>query len=266
MDGMGQKWKGKGNRMGVIYAVGIGPGDEKYMTREAEDAIAASDIVIGYKTYIELIRDRYPEKEYYVNGMRQETERCRKALELAAGGKTCAMISSGDAGVYGMASLLYELLPEYPGVELRMVPGITAALSGAAVLGSPIGHDFAVISLSDLLTPAEKIEKRLALAGEADLCICLYNPGSHTRKDYLKRACGILLQTRPADTVCGWVRNIGRKGQEWQILTLKELAGVEADMLMTVFIGNSETKVIGGHMVTPRGYHIEGNRTVRRNK
>lgn len=252
--------------MGLIYVVGIGPGDEKYMTREAEDAIAASGVIIGYKTYVNLIRDRYPEKEYYVNGMRQETERCRKALEMAQEGKTCAMISSGDAGVYGMASLLYELLPEYPGVELRMVPGITAALSGAAVLGSPIGHDFAVISLSDLLTPADKIEKRLRLAGEADLCICLYNPGSHTRRDYLQKACDILLKVRPADTVCGWVRNIGREGEESDILTLGELKDVEADMLMTVFIGNSETRIINGHMVTPRGYHIEGNRTVRGNK
>ncbi len=252
--------------MGLIYVVGIGPGDEKYMTREAEDAIAASGVIIGYKTYVNLIRDRYPEKEYYVNGMRQETERCRKALEMAQEGKICAMISSGDAGVYGMASLLYELLPEYPGVELRMVPGITAALSGAAVLGSPIGHDFAVISLSDLLTPADKIEKRLRLAGEADLCICLYNPGSHTRRDYLQKACDILLKVRPADTVCGWVRNIGREGEESDILTLGELKDVEADMLMTVFIGNSETRIINGHMVTPRGYHIEGNRTVRGNK
>lgn len=252
--------------MGLIYAVGIGPGDEKYMTREAAEAIAASDVIIGYKTYVALIKDRYPEKEYYVNGMRQETERCKRALEMAENGRTCAVISSGDAGVYGMASLLYELLPEYPHTELHMVPGITAALSGAAVLGSPIGHDFAVISLSDLLTPAEKIEKRLELAGEADLCICLYNPGSRTRRDYLRKACDILLKSRPENTVCGWVRNIGREGQESDILTLGELRDVEADMRMTVFIGNSETKIINGHMVTPRGYHIEGNRTVRWNK
>lgn len=252
--------------MGVLYAVGIGPGDESYMTREAEEAVGSSDVVVGYQTYVNLIRDRYPDKEYIVNGMRQETERCRRALEIAEKGKTCAVVSSGDAGVYGMASLLYELLPSYPDVDLRIVPGITAALSGAAVLGSPIGHDFAVISLSDLLTPADKIEKRLLLAGEADLCICLYNPGSHSRKGYLRKACDILLQARPADTVCGWVRNIGRAGQESAILTLGEMRDVEADMLMTVFIGNSETKVIKGHMVTPRGYHIEGNSTVRGNK
>lgn len=252
--------------MGWVYAVGIGPGDEKYMTQEAEDAILLSDVIIGYRTYIELIRNRYPDKEYYVNGMRQETDRCRKAMELAAAGKNCVVVSSGDAGVYGMASLLYELLPEYPGVKIQVVAGITAALSGAAVLGSPIGHDFAVISLSDLLTPKDKIEKRLYLAGEADLCICLYNPGSHTRKDYLKKACEILLKTRPGDTVCGWVRNIGRDGQTSQILTLGELQNVEADMLMTVFIGNSETKVIHGHMVTPRGYRVEGSSTVCGNK
>lgn len=250
----------------LLYAVGIGPGDELYMTREASDAISASDVIVGYKTYINLIRNRYPEKEYYINGMRQETERCRRALEIASEGKTCAVISSGDAGVYGMASLLYELLPEYPEVEIRVVPGITAALSGAAILGSPIGHDFAVISLSDLLTPADKIEKRLYLAGEADLCICLYNPGSHTRKDYLKKACEILLQMRPADTVCGWVRNIGREGQQSGILTLGQLKDIEADMLMTVFIGNSETRIIQGHMVTPRGYQVEGSCTVRGNK
>ena len=153
-----------------------------------------------------------------------------------------------------MAGLVYELSVEYPDVEIDIVPGISAVLSGSAVLGAPIGHDFAVISLSDLLTPWELIEKRLALAGEGDFCICLYNPSSHKRRDYLKRACEILLNYKGEDTICGYVRNIGREGEEYHITTLKELKDTEVDMFTTVFIGNANTKVIENKMVTPRGY------------
>ena len=153
-----------------------------------------------------------------------------------------------------MAGLVYELSVEYPDVEIDIVPGISAVLSGSAVLGAPIGHDFAVISLSDLLTPWELIEKRLALAGEGDFCICLYNPSSHKRRDYLKRACEILLNYKGEDTICGYVRNIGREGEEYHITNLKELKDTEVDMFTTVFIGNANTKVIENKMVTPRGY------------
>lgn len=167
------------------------------------------------------------------------------------------MICSGDAGVYGMAGLLLELGREFPDCEVEVISGVTAALSGAAVLGAPLIHDFAVISLSDLLTPWELIEKRLACAAEGDFSICIYNPSSRKRNDYLKKACRVLLETKAPDTVCGLVRNIGREGQSFRVLTLAELAETETDMFTTVFVGNSATRVIDGRMVTPRGYRSE---------
>ena len=176
------------------------------------------------------------------------------ALEQAKNGQNVAMVCSGDAGIYGMAGLMYELKAEYPEVELKIIPGITAANGGAAVLGAPLMHDFAVISLSDLLTPWEKIEKRLRAAAEADFVICLYNPSSKKRKDYLEKACQILLEFKRADTVCGIVKNIGRDGEAKKILTLEELKQTEVDMFTTVYIGNEQTKNLDGYMVTPRGY------------
>ncbi len=152
-----------------------------------------------------------------------------------------------------MAGLILELAEDKP-LDIRIIPGVTAALSGGAVLGAPLTHDFAVISLSDLLTPWDKIEKRLELAGEADLCIALYNPSSHRRSDYLRKACDILLRHVSPETVCGVVRNIGREGEAYKVMTLKELREYQADMFTTVFIGNSQTKAVNGKMVTPRGY------------
>lgn len=224
------------------------------MTVEAQEVLEQSDVIVGYTVYAELIRQHFPEKEYIVTGMRQEKERCRLALQTAETGKKTAVVCSGDAGVYGMAGLLFELAEEYPSVEIQVVAGVTAALSGAAVLGAPLGHDFAVVSLSDLMTPWEKIEKRLQMAAEADFCICLYNPSSRKRQDYLKRACKILLERSSSDTVCAYVKNIGRDGEFFQILSLAELQEVQVDMFTTVFIGNSQTKKVGGRMVTPRGY------------
>ena len=185
--------------------------------------------------------------------MRKEVDRCRMAIDCALSGKTTAMISSGDAGVYGMAGLIHELA-EGKDVEIEVIPGVTAALSGGAVLGAPLTHDFAVISLSDALTPWEKIEDRLSHAAQADLCIAIYNPSSHRRADYLKRACEILMRHISQETVCGIVRNIGRDGEEYKVMTLQELADTQVDMFTTVFIGNQQTKVIGGRMITPRGY------------
>ena len=167
------------------------------------------------------------------------------------------MICSGDSGIYGMAALIYELRGEAAEPAIEVVPGLTAACSGASVLGAPLTHDFAVISLSDRLTPWEKIEKRLTAAAEADLSVVLYNPVSHGRPDHLKRACDILLRTLPAERVCGIVRNIGREGEGVRILRLDELRDAPADMFSTVFIGASTTKEIGGRMVTPRGYKHE---------
>ena len=240
--------------MRKVYVVGLGPGEEQYLTGEAKAALDAAEVLCGYTVYVDLIAPLYPGKEVYTTPMTRELDRCRWALETAKGGRTAALVCSGDAGVYGMASPLLELAADYPEVEVEVVAGVTAALSGGAVLGAPLGHDFCVISLSDLLTPWELIERRLACAAEGDFAICLYNPSSKKRKDYLRRACEILLRFRSGDTACGWVRNIGREGQERRLLTLEELRDEEVDMFTTVFVGSSRTRCAGGRMVTPRGY------------
>ncbi|MDE5859636.1 MAG: precorrin-3B C(17)-methyltransferase, partial [Oscillospiraceae bacterium] len=183
-----------------------------------------------------------------------ERDRVILAFDEAQNGKTVSLICSGDSGVYGMAGLVYELSEKYPQIEIEIVAGVTAALSGAAVLGSPLTNDFAVISLSDLLTPWKKIEKRLECAAMGDFAVVLYNPSSKKRSDHLSKACDIMLKYKDENTVCGYVKNIGRKGQESVLLTLSELKNASVDMFTTVFIGCLETKIIGGKMVTPRGY------------
>jgi precorrin-3B C17-methyltransferase len=237
----------------MLYVVGIGAGSRDGMTIAAEKAILSSELIVGYTKYVELLGRHFPEKNYVSTGMTQECERVEFALKEAAD-KTVSLVCSGDPQLYGMAGLAYELSVSYPDVEIEVISGVTAAFSGGAVLGSPLTHDFAVISLSDLLTPMEKIQKRLECAAECDLTIVLYNPSSKSRADYLKKACDILLNHRSGDTVCGYVRNIGRDGEESRILTLAELRETAVDMFTTVYIGCSETKVIGGKMVTPRGY------------
>ncbi len=243
--------------MGKLYVVGLGPGGAEYMTEEAREAMARSDVLVGYTVYADLVRDLYPGKEIFTTPMRQETERCRAALQMAEEGRTVAVLSSGDAGVYGMAGLILELAGDYPGVAIEMAAGVTAALSGAAALGAPLAHDFCVISLSDLLTPWEVIERRLRCAAEGDFAIAIYNPCSKKRREHLAKACDILLDVKSPDTVCGWVRNIGREGQEKRILTLGKLRDEALDMFTTVFVGSSMTRVIGGRMVTPRGYEAK---------
>lgn len=237
-----------------IYIVGIGPGAFDGMTLEARRALQESRVIAGYTVYVELVREHFPDKEFLVTPMKQEVKRCRMALEAASEGKTTAMVCSGDAGVYGMAGLILELLPEFPGVTAQVVPGVTAALSGGALLGAPLTHDFAVISLSDLLTPMEVIEKRLRCAAAGDFSICIYNPSSRKRAGYLRWACGIILEYQKPETVCGLVKNIGREGETAKLMTLKELLQEQTDMFTTVFIGNSGTKEVLGRMVTPRGY------------
>ena len=226
------------------------------MTFAAMQALKDSDVIVGYPVYTDLVKPLFPEKEYLTTPMKQEIERCRMAVDAAGSGKTVAMVSSGDAGVYGMAGPVLELA-EGKDVEVEVIAGVTAALSGGAVLGAPLTHDFAVISLSDLLTPWEKIEKRLDAAASADFCIAIYNPSSHKRADYLQKACEILLCHKAPETVCGTVRNIGREGQSFEIMTLRQLRDTKVDMFTTVFIGNSQTKEIAGRMVTPRGYRHE---------
>lgn len=224
------------------------------MTIEAAEALKSCDVIIGYTVYVDLVKEHFPGKEFLTTPMKKEVQRCRMAFEEAEKGKSVAMICSGDAGVYGMAGLMYEVGQDYPQVQVKVLPGVTAATAGAAVLGAPLIHDFCLISLSDLLTPWEKIEARLLHAAEADFAICLYNPSSKKRKDYLNRACGLLLRYQSEDTVCAVVRNIGREGEQNQIMTLKELQNTQVDMFTTVFIGNSQTKRLGDYMVTPRGY------------
>lgn len=240
--------------MGKVFVVGLGPGDSRRLTGEAQAALEAAEVLCGYTVYVDLVAHLYPEKERYTTPMKRELERCRWALETARAGRTVAMVCSGDAGVYGMAGPILELAPAYGDVEVEVIPGVTAALSGGAVLGAPLGHDFCVISLSDLLTPWEVIARRLACAADGDFALCLYNPASKKRRDYLRRACDILLERRDGDTVCGWVRNIGRDGQEHRLMTLRELREAEVDMFTTVFIGASNTILAAGRMVTPRGY------------
>lgn len=240
--------------MGIIYVVGMGPGKKEGITREAEAAIAACDVLCGYTVYINLLKEAYGDKEIITTPMRQEQKRCEAALASAASGKTVCMVCSGDAGVYGMSGLLLELQPNFPEVEIITIPGVTAALSGAAILGAPLMNDFCVISLSDLLTPWEVVEKRLHGAGMGDFAIAIYNPMSHRRTDNLRKACDILLQYKSPDTVCGWVQNIGREGQCKKLLSLAELRDESVDMFTTVFVGTDSTRVIADHMVTPRGY------------
>lgn len=240
--------------MSKLYVVGIGPGAYEDMTLRAIQALEQCALIVGYKVYNELVRPHFPDKEYYETPMTGEVERCRYALERAQKGTLTALICSGDAGVYGLAGLAFELRGQQPAPEIEVIPGLTAATTGAALLGSPLTNDFAVISLSDLLTPWDTIERRLEAAAQGDLCVVLYNPGSKKRRDHLKRACQILLRHKNPDTICGLARNISREGQHHQITTLTELQYMEVDMFTTVFIGNAHTRLLNGRMVTERGY------------
>lgn len=240
-----------------IYIVGMGPGREEMMTGEALRALEQADVIVGYTIYLQLLGERFRGKELISTPMRQEERRCRICFAEAEKGKTTALLCSGDAGIYGMASLMLTIGKEYPQTELLVIAGVTAACSGAAVLGAPLGHDFCTVSLSDLLTPWEIIERRLRAAAAGDFAIVLYNPSSHHRKEHLQRACDILLGSVEESRVCGYVENIGRDGTRAEICTLKELRDREVNMATTVFIGNSESEVINGRFVTKRGYQCE---------
>lgn len=240
--------------MNNLYIVGIGPGAYEKMTIEAAEALKNSDVIIGYTVYVDLVKEHFPGKEFLTTPMKKEVERCILAFQEAEKGKTVSMICSGDAGVYGMAGLMYQVGEKYPQVQLKVIPGVTAATAGAAVLGAPLIHDFCLISLSDLLTPWEKIESRLLEASKADFVICLYNPSSKKRHDHLQKACDLMLEYKDPETICGIVGNIGREGEGWELMSLKELREAQVDMFTTVFVGNSQTREIMGKMVTPRGY------------
>ncbi len=245
----------------MIFVVGIGPGGAEYMTGRAIQAIDTADVIVGYKYYLGLVGDLAEGKEFVSTGMTGEIERCTKAVELALEGRSVAVVSSGDPGVYGMAGLVLELLHETPGgdeLEVEIVPGVTAAGAAASVLGAPLMCDFAVVSLSDLLTPWRVIEKRLEGAASGDFVVAIYNPRSKKRRDHLDRACEILMKHRPGSTPVGIVRNALREGQSAVVTTLEEAAGQDVDMMSVVIVGNSTTKTLGNKIVTPRGYPLEG--------
>lgn len=246
------------NELGKIYVVGLGPGALDCMSERAKAAIMKADTIAGYSTYIDLAKPLIRQDQLIIqSGMRGEVERCQEAMEAAIEGQIVAMICSGDAGIYGMASLLFELSEAHQDVDIEVVAGITAASSGAAILGAPIADDFCVISLSDLLTPQELIDRRIQACAMADFICAIYNPMSKRRQDKLSNLCKVFLQYRPLDTVCGWVRQIERLDQSYKLCTLQELQNEQVDMFTTVFIGNSNTTIINGKMVTRRGYHTK---------
>lgn len=240
--------------MNKLYVIGIGPGEYEQMTLKAIHAMEKSEVIIGYTVYVDLVKEHFPGKEFMATPMKKEVDRCVMAFEEAKKGKVVSMICSGDAGVYGMSGLMYEVGVNYPEVELEIIPGVTAATGGAALLGAPLIHDFCLISLSDLLTPWEKIEARLLAAAQADFVVCLYNPSSKKRSDYLQKACDLMMQYKSPETVCGIVSYIGRDGEHYEVMDLKTLRDTKVDMFTTVWVGNSQTKEINGKMVTPRGY------------
>ena len=247
---------------GHIYIIGMGPGYREMMTEEAFSAMEKADVIVGYTVYIDLVREHFPDKELFTTPMRAEIERCRACFDFLKEGKQVAFICSGDAGVYGMAAPVFELLQEYEkdGItsdDISVIPGVTAAVSGAAVLGAPINHDFCVISLSDLLTPWERIQRRLQAAIEGDFAIAIYNPSSKKRHDYLNKACQIMLDAgADKNRACGYVENIGRDGTKAVVCTLDELKDAQVNMFTTVFVGNSQSEIIQGKLVTKRGYDI----------
>lgn len=241
-----------------LYVVGFGPGDRIYMTEQAVEVLQSVDLIVGYTAYINLLKIQFPDQNFYATPMCREVERCRTALEAAVSGKNVAMVSSGDSGIYGMAGLVLEVAQEMQAdVEVIMVPGVTAASAAAAVLGAPLMHDFAVVSLSDCMTPLDQIYRRVALAAQADFVICLYNPKSKLRTEYLAKAAKLIGQYRDLNTPVGIVRNAGRADQKMWLTSLEKLKDEPVDMFCVVIIGNSKTYCKNGKMITPRGYYIE---------
>ena len=241
----------------MIYVIGIGPGGKEYMTLEAIEVIKNSDVIVGYKTYINLIEDMISDKEVVQNGMRKEIDRCKMAVEIAKEGKNVAVVSSGDSGIYGMAGLILELVvKEDEDIKVKVVPGVTASIAAASVLGAPIMHDFCHISLSDLLTPWEVIEKRLRLAAEADFVVCLYNPRSKGRSEHLARAFEIMGEFKDGSTPVGIVKDAGREGEEKYICTFDTMNFEIVDMTTMVIVGNKSTFIDKDMMITPRGYTV----------
>lgn len=236
---------------GRVLVIGTGAGTADLLTAEAAAAINTADVVLGYRTYIEQLRPIFPDKDYRSGSMGRELDRCREAIELAAAGKSVALVSSGDPGIYGMAGPILQIAN---GVPVHIIPGITAAQIAASRLGAPLMNDFVTLSLSDLLTPRAEVLRRVTAAAASDLVTCLYNPTSRKRRPLYESACAILLEHRPADTPVGWVRDAGGPAEEARIVALGELAAQDTDMRTVIIVGNSRTGVIKGKLVTRRGY------------
>ena len=243
--------------MSKLYVVGFGPGGYEDMTMKAVDTIEKADLITGYTTYVDMLKAFFPNKEYLSTPMKKEVDRCRLAVEEALKGRDVAMVSSGDSGIYGMAGIVLQVVDEMKAdLDVEVVPGVTAASAAASVLGAPLMHDFAVISLSDLMTPLDKIMKRVECAADGDFVICLYNPKSKKRVDYVERASDIVMKYLKPDTVVGIVRHAGRSEESAMITTLDKLKDAPIDMFSVVLIGNSRTYEKDGKMITPRGYNI----------
>lgn len=239
--------------MAKLYVIGIGPGGRENMTFKAVETIKKCDAIVGYRPYIDYLGELTEGKELFSTGMKGEIVRCEKAIEMVKDGKNTAIVSTGDAGLYGMAGPILELAEE---IEVEIVPGVTAAFSAASELGSPIMHDYASISLSDLLTPWEVIEKRLDRAADSDFVITIYNPKSKGRAENLARAIEIISSYRKPDTPVGIVKNSGRPGTDIRVTTLSKIDYEEIDMMCVLIIGNSNTYIKDGKIITPRGYDI----------
>lgn len=239
--------------MAKLYVVGIGPGGREHMTYKAVEVIKSCDSIVGYTPYIEYLGDLVENKELFSTGMKGEIERCKKAIEMVKEGKDTAIISTGDSGLYGMAGPILELADD---IDVEIIPGVTSAFSAAAELGSPIMHDYASISLSDLLTPWEVIENRLERSAEADFVIAIYNPKSKGRKDHLNKAIEIISKYRKGKTPVGIVQNSGRENTKITITTLDNVDYNMVNMLCVLIIGNSNTYIKGNKIITPRGYNI----------
>lgn len=238
---------------GKVYVVGIGPGSLEHMSFKAHKVLSEVDVIIGHKTYINLVKDHFETKEFVKSGMKREVERCNETLDIAKSGKNIALISSGDAGVYGMAGIMLEVAAD-SNVEVEIIPGITSSNASASIVGAPIMHDHATISLSDLLTDWSLIQKRIDLASQGDFVISYYNPKSKSRVTQIVEARDIMLKHKNKNTIVAIVKNTGRDGQEYTLTTLEKMLDHEIDMFTTVIVGNSKTFVKDNKMITPRGY------------
>jgi precorrin-3B C17-methyltransferase len=240
---------------GSIVVVGLGPGDGAHLTPAARQALESADVISGYKTYLKLIADLAPHIPRQGSGMRQEVSRVNQVIDLALAGRRVALISSGDAGIYGMAGLVYEVLRERSlDIAVEIIPGISALSAAAALLGAPLMTDFAAISLSDQLVPLDEILRRVELAAQADFILCLYNPKGRKRVKPFEQTCRILARHRSPDTPVGIVRAAYRQNQQVELIAVADLPQAEVNMVTIIIVGNSRTGVFKGKMVTPRGY------------